>query len=53
MTIYRAIKELINAYEKARTDVHVHDPVAYALYQTWKKSDSVKGKNNDRMDNQS
>lgn len=39
MTIEKAIKVLTEEYEKAAEQEWVRDPVAYALYQTWKKSE--------------
>lgn len=39
MTIEKAIKLLIDEYTKAKQNDYVRDPVAYALYQVWKKAD--------------
>ena len=41
MTIAKAIKILEKEYEKARHLEWVHNPVAYALYQTWRKVDAI------------
>ena len=40
MTIEKAIKELMQEYEKAKKNEWVRNPVAYALYQVWKRADS-------------
>ena len=43
MKIETAIKNLQTEYERAANLEFVRDPVAYALYQVWKKSNrSVK-----------
>lgn len=39
MKIDTAIKQLKEEYERARNLEFVRDPVAYALYQVWKKAD--------------
>ena len=39
MTLEQAIKMLKEEYEKAKAVGWVNDPVAYALYYTWKKAD--------------
>ena len=43
MTLQKAIKLLEVEYEKAKKLEWIHNPLAYALYQVWKKADSVKG----------
>lgn len=35
----KAIKYLSNEYKKALNNERIHDPIAYALYHTWKKFD--------------
>lgn len=42
MTIERAIKMLEEEYERAKKMDFVKRPLAYALYQVWKKVDSAK-----------
>ena len=39
MTIAKAITLLIEEHDKAKQKDWVRDPVAYALYQVWKKAD--------------
>ena len=39
MQIDTAIKLLQEEYERAKTLEFVRDPVAWALYQVWKKAD--------------
>ena len=41
MSLERAITILKIEYEKAKEKPWVTNPVAYALYQTWKKADEV------------
>lgn len=40
MTIAKAIMMLIDEHDKAQKNDWVRDPVAYALYQVWKKADT-------------
>ena len=40
MTIEQAIKMLEAEYEKAKKQDWIFNPIAYALYQTWKKADT-------------
>lgn len=40
MTLEDAIKRLKKEYEKAKANPYVRDPVAFALYQTWKVADN-------------
>ena len=42
MTIERAIKMLEEKYERAKKMDFVKRPLAYALYQVWKKVDRAK-----------
>ena len=44
MTLEEAIEILKAEYERAVKLEWVHNPVAYALYQTWKKADARKRK---------
>ena len=39
MLIGKAIELLQAEYERAKTLEYVRDPVAWALYQVWKKAD--------------
>lgn len=39
MQIDKAIELLQAEYERAKTLEYVRDPVAWALYQVWKKAD--------------
>lgn len=43
MTLEEAIEMLKKEYEKAKKLRYVHSPLAYALYQVWKKAD-MKGR---------
>ena len=40
MTLNKAIKMLEAEYEKAKKCEFVYNPIAYALYQVWKKADA-------------
>lgn len=42
MTFDDAIELLKQEYERARGLQYVRDPVAYALYQVWRKADGAK-----------
>ena len=42
--LVQAIRILNEQYEKAKTDSHIHSPVAWALYHTWKQMDEKEGK---------
>ena len=42
MTLESAVKELEKEYEKARLSKWINNPLAYALYQVWKKADKKK-----------
>lgn len=44
MTLGKAIELLCEEYGKALTLEYVRDPLAYALYHTWKKVDERKKK---------
>ena len=48
MTLEKAIEILKAEYERALKLEWVHNPIAYALYQTWKKADNYKSKRGDR-----
>lgn len=39
MTLENAIELIKREYEKATDSNYVHNPLAYALYQVWKKAD--------------
>lgn len=39
LTLEKAIEMLKKEYESAKTKRHIHSPLAYALYQVWKKAD--------------
>lgn len=39
-----AIKLLTEEYEKAKKLEHIHNPIAYALYQVWREADAKGGK---------
>lgn len=40
MTLNRATKLLDKEYEKAKTLEYVHNPLAYALFNVWRKADT-------------
>lgn len=40
MTLQKAIKLLETEYERAKRMDFVENPLAYALYQVWRKADS-------------
>lgn len=40
MTLQKAIEFLEKEYEKAKTLEHIHEPLPYALYKTWRYFDS-------------
>lgn len=42
MTIEKAVELLKERYEQAQKMEHVHKPLAWALYQTWKEVGSPK-----------
>ena len=44
MSLEKAIKLLEQEYERAKGLEHVHNPIAWALYQVWKRANG--GKNN-------
>ncbi len=44
MTLEKAIELLKAEYERAKTLEYVRNPLAYALYQVWKKADRAKMK---------
>lgn len=43
MTLKKAIKLLETEYERAKKMEYVRNPLAWALFQVWKKADSEKG----------
>ncbi len=49
MTLEEAIEMLKTEYEKAMNQEYINKPLAYALYQVWKKADRKRGRpRNDR-----
>lgn len=40
MTLAKAIKLLEAEYDRAQKLKFIHNPLAYALYQVWKKADA-------------
>lgn len=50
MTLENAIELIKQEYEKANDNHYVINPLAYALYQVWKKADAIKAWNR-RADN--
>ncbi|MBQ3543448.1 MAG: hypothetical protein IJA34_00425 [Lachnospiraceae bacterium] len=49
MTLEYAIELLKTEYKRAETLEFVQKPLAYALFQVWKKADKMKGRDkNDR-----
>ena len=45
MTLEEAKKLLDEEYAKAKRFGFIHNKIAYALYQVWKKADKQRGKN--------
>jgi hypothetical protein len=43
MNLEKAIKLLESEYERAKNIPYVKKPLAWALFQVWKKADSEKG----------
>ena len=50
MTLEKALKTLIEEHQKAIGQEWIHDPVAYALYQTWKQADDERKKKDAKTD---
>jgi len=50
MTFNKALEMLTKEYEKALEKEWVYNPVAYALYQTWKEADARDRKGEQRCD---
>lgn len=49
MTLEQAIELLKTEYKRAESLEFVQKPLAYALFQVWKKADKMKGRDkNDR-----
>lgn len=48
MTLEKAIKMLEEEYERAKKNEWVRNPLAYALYQVWKKADAERSRNEAR-----
>ena len=49
MTLNKAKKLLEEEYEKAKKLEFVHNPMAYALYQVWRKADRERCKFTSKM----
>lgn len=47
MTLEEAKALLDEEYERAKRLEYVHNPLAYALYQVWKKADKKRRKKNE------
>lgn len=45
MTLGKAVELLIDEYERAQGMEFVRNPIAYALYQVWKKADGERKTN--------
>ena len=45
MTLAKAVSLLIDEYERAQGMEFVNNPIAYALYQVWKKADGERKTN--------
>ena len=43
MDLKKAIKLLEAEYERAKGMEHIRNPLAYALYQVWKKANAEEG----------
>jgi hypothetical protein len=48
MTLEKAKKLIDEEYERAKRLEYVNDPLAYALYQVWKKADKERNENGKR-----
>ncbi len=44
MTLEEAIEMLKTEYEKAKRQKYINNPLAYAVYQVWKKADIKRGR---------
>lgn len=44
MTLNEAVQMLETEYEKAKQQKWINNPLAYALYQVWKKADKKRGR---------
>ena len=42
MSFDEAVEQLRIEYEKAKKNKHIKNPIAYALYHTWRMADSKK-----------
>lgn len=47
MTLQKVLKLVEEEYSKAKENPYVKNPLAYALYQVWKKADREGGEGND------
>ena len=43
MTLLKALAMVEAEYKRAKTMKHIHNPLAYALYQVWKVADEKGG----------
>lgn len=50
MTLQKALKLVEEEYNKAKGILYIRNPLAYALYQVWKKADREGGEGNGRSD---
>ena len=39
MSLAKAVNLVITEYERAQKMNHIHNPIAWALFQVWKKAD--------------
>ena len=42
MTLEKALDQVAKEYAAAAENEHIHNPIAYALYQVWKMADAEK-----------
>lgn len=47
---YKAIADLYEAYDQAKEQDWIYDPLAYALYHVWKKVDEERVRNEKHLD---
>lgn len=48
MTLEKAKQLLDEEYERAKRLEWVHNPLAYAIYQVWKKADAKRSENGNK-----
>lgn len=51
MRLETAIKILRQKYAEAKKNVNIYDPLAYALYYTWREVEEIRLKNEKRNTN--